>query len=90
MRFPKIDFPGRPTFGRGGFGGMAAEEVGRLSFGSLRESENAPVVAERGFAIFGFFKRCEECTRVAVECAPPPRNFAAARALAALPHGLGL
>ena len=55
VRFPKTDLPGRPTFGFGGFGVTAAEDVGRPSFGSLRDSENAPL-ADRGFRILGFFK----------------------------------
>jgi hypothetical protein len=59
-RFPRIDFPGRPIFGFCGFGVADAADVGRFSFGNLRDRENAPL-AERGFSIFGF-RKCDQCT----------------------------
>jgi len=43
-----------PTFGRGGLAVMA-DDVGRFSFGSLRDRLNAPL-ADCGFPIFGFFR----------------------------------
>jgi hypothetical protein len=48
--------PGRPIVGFGRPPVAAAAEVGNVNFGSLRESENAPL-ADRGLEILGFFKR---------------------------------
>ncbi|HEX7137008.1 MAG TPA: hypothetical protein VF219_04145 [Vicinamibacterales bacterium] len=51
--FAGLGANGSPTFGeRTRFGFAVVMEVGRLSFGNLRESENAPL-AERCFPILG-------------------------------------
>ena len=44
---------GGPTRGLAGLAVIAEAEVGRFSFGSLRERANAPL-ADFGFAMFGF------------------------------------
>jgi hypothetical protein len=46
------DVAGCPTFGERGFAARVADDVGRFSFGSFRESENAPLAA-RGLPKLG-------------------------------------
>src|SRR5436305_645324 len=54
-RFPNTDLPGLPMRGRDGFGVAEAAESGSFSFGSVRDSVNAPL-AERGLRTFGLRK----------------------------------
>jgi hypothetical protein len=71
-RFPKIDFPGRPIFGFGRVSVTAAAEVGRLSFGKVRDNVSV-LFAARGLSIVGL--RMRHRTSAAVECAAPREEF---------------